>query len=239
MAIHESVLPGQGLLCRFFCMALLLLPGCVIDRQAGIDPGKAIILSPDTGIVVGSVTAPMVQHYWEIGHFRYRRLGESTGGVLESASATANYHWGKNRPIEPWGVGPDAGLEQELGRLFAVELPAGTYEIYQLDARGRALIDMPPVRFEVTAGAVRYLGNLHVAYCLYAPDLPSYRGYINAGLPSVRDQSQRDLRLLLQKFPSLKDKPIGTAVIDDSAWKNLQQTGLPSPETECGIINKG
>ena len=198
-----------------------------------IDPNRPVALSPGTGIIVGSVTAPMVLHYWDICLFHYRKLGDSKSGVLESASPTANLLWMKDRPIEPGGTGPDPGLEQQLGRLFAVELAAGTYEIYQLDTRETALIHMQPVRFEVRSGEIIYIGNLHVHYCLYTPDRHAYRGRINGGIPSVHDEAQRDLPLLVRKFPALAGAKILPAVIDDDAWQELEKTGLPSLETKC------
>lgn len=188
-------------------------------------------------MIVGSVTAPRVLHYWEISHFRYRKLGESKSGVLESASPTSNAFWIKDQPIQPGGTGPDPGLEQQLGRLFAVELAAGAYEIFQLDVNRRLLIHMQPVRFEVQAGEILYIGNLHVHYCLYKPDRRVYRSYVNAGIPSVRDEAQRDLPLLIRKFPALTGASILPAVIDDNAWQELEKTGLPSLETECCVYD--
>jgi hypothetical protein len=187
-------------------------------------------------MIVGSVTAPMVLHYWEISKFRYRKLGESKSGMLESASATANFFWMKDKPMQPGGTGPDAGLEQQLGRLFAVELTAGVYEIYELGAP-RILVRMQPLHFEVRPGEILYLGNLHVHYCLYKPDpgRRAYRSFINGGIPSVRDEAQRDLPLLLRKFPALTEANIIPAVIDNNAWQDLEKTGLPSLETDCSL----
>jgi hypothetical protein len=132
----------------------LLLQGCLFPGMHSINPDQPLALSPNTGLIVGSVTAPKVMHYWEISHFRYRHLEQSTAGVLESASPTANLLWMKDKPLQPGGTGPDAGLEQQLGRLFAVELPAGRYEIYGLDTPGLLLFQMPPVLFEVRAGEI-------------------------------------------------------------------------------------
>lgn len=214
-------------------IALCLLQACSLDQVKNIDPSQQITLSPGTGMIVGSVTAPKVEHYWDIIHFRYRKLGDSKSGVLESASPVANFLWMKDRPVQPGGIGPDPGLEQQLGRLFAVELVAGTYEIYQLDAPGILLIHMRPLRFEVRSGEILYLGNLHVRNCLYTPDRRAYRSYVNAGIPSVRNEAQRDLPLLTRKYPALTGTNIIPAVIDDNAWQELEKTGLPSLETRC------
>ena len=236
----KAIMSNQGVGTRLRSMiyllsgiALCMLQACSFDNVKNIDPNQQVTLSPGAGIIVGSVTAPRVQHYWEISRFRYRKLGDSKSGVLESASPIANFLWMKDRPIEPGGTGPDAGLEQQLGRLFAVELAAGTYEIYQLDAAGELLVHMQPLRFEVRSGEILYLGNLHVRYCLYTPDRRAYRSYVNGGIPSVRDEAQRDVPLLARKFPTLKGTNILPAVIDDNAWQDLEKTGLPSHETSC------
>lgn len=225
-------------------IALILLQACSLDPVRNIDPDRPVTLSPGMGMIVGSVTAPRIGHYWEISHFQYRRLGESYSGTLQSASPSSNALWIKNHPVQPGGTVPDPGLEQQLGRLFAVELPAGVYEIFQLDMNmGRwnysnsgLLMYMQPVRFEVRLGEILYIGNLHVRYCLYKPDRRVYRGYVNAGIPSIRDEAQRDLPLLLRKFPVLAGSNIVPAVIDDTAWEELEKTGLPTLETECDYL---
>jgi hypothetical protein len=210
-----------------------LLQACSPNLVKNIDPDQPLFLSPGAGLITGSVTAPKVFHYWVVARFRYRQLDQSESRLLESATPTSNFLWIEDLPIQASASGPDPGLEQELGRLFAVELPAGTYEIYQLESEGELLIHMPPVRFEVRAGEISYLGNLNVRNCLYRPDQRVYRGYVNAGIPSVRDESQRDLPLLMRKFPALTGASIIPAVIDDAVWQDLENTGLPSSETQC------
>lgn len=213
--------------------SLSLLNACSFGQAKDIDPNQPVKPNPQTGIIVGSVTAPMVQHYWDISHFRYRKTGESKSGVLESASPTSDFLWIRGHAIQPGGTGPDPGLEHQLGRVFAVELMAGTYEIYQLDGNNRLLTQMQPARFVVRPGEIQYLGNLHVRYCLYKPDRRVYRSYVSAGIPSVRDESTRDLPLLRRKFPALSASDILPAVIDDSVWQELQKTENHPPDTEC------
>lgn len=82
-------------------------------------------------------------------------------------------------------------------------------------------------------GEILYLGNLHVRYCLYKPDRRVYRSYVTAGIPSVRDEAQRDLPLLRHKFPALGGSHILPALIDDSAWQEAQETELRQLEMEC------
>jgi len=233
MSNHYTITHIRTIIFLLPGITLGLLHGCSFDAVNNINPDMPVTLSQGTGMIVGSVTSPRVQHYWEVSRFRYRKLGESKSGVLESASPTANFLWFKDNPIEPGGVGPDSGLESQLGRLFAVELEVGTYEIYQLDTTGNILIHMQPVRFDVRPGEIIYLGNLHVRFCLYTPNRRAYRSYVNGGIPSVQNEAQRDLALLVLKFPFLKGMQIVPAIINDNAWQELEKTGLPSLETSC------
>jgi len=210
-----------------------LLNACVSRQANGIDPSQPFVLTPGTGLIIGSVTAPMVQHYWDVSRFRYRKTGESKSGALESASPKSDFLWIKGLAIQPGATGPDSGLEHQLGRFFAVELAAGTYEIYQLDGNKGPLTHMQPVLFDVLPGEIQYIGNLHVRYCLYKPDRRVYRSHVSRGIPSVRDEAHRDLPLLRRKFPALTGFNIIPAVIDDSAWQEPDQTGVLQPDTEC------
>jgi len=234
-AVRNSTLTNckSCLMVLLFGVSLPLLNACSFGHAKDLDPNQPLLLAPETGLIVGSVTAPKVQHYWDISRFRYRKLDDSKSGVLESASPTTDFLWKKGLTVQPGGTGPDPGLEDQLGRVFAVELSAGTYEIYQLDGSKGLLTHMQPARFVVRPGEIRYLGNLHVRYCLYKPHHRVYRSYVNAGIPSVRDEGQRDLPLLRRKFPALAGSSILTAVIDDSAWQELQRATVGTPGTEC------
>ena len=50
----------------------------MLDPVNNIDPEQPVTLGPDEGLIVGTVTAPMVQHYWEVSSVHYRKQGEST-----------------------------------------------------------------------------------------------------------------------------------------------------------------
>lgn len=102
------------LISLLFGITFFLLQACSFDQVKNIDPNRPALLTSGAGMIVGSVTAPRVKHYREVSHFRYRKLGDSKSGVLESASPTADLLWMKDRPIEPGGTGPDPGLEQQL-----------------------------------------------------------------------------------------------------------------------------
>lgn len=195
----------------------------MLDPVDNIDPEQPVTLAPGEGLIVGTVTASMVEHYWEISSVHFRKKGESAYGQLQSASPVDNAFGRKDRPIQPGGVGPDWGLRESLGRAFAIRLPAGEYEVFRIVYGGSSL-QLPPTTFEVRAGEIVYLGNLHVQYCLYAPKKRTYRGRVHGAIPSVRDKARWDLRVLVHKFPALEGLPISTSIIDDQGWR-----GLPLP----------
>ena len=195
----------------------------MLDPVNNIDPEQPVTLGPDEGLIVGTVTAPMVQHYWEVSSVHYRRQGESAYGQLKSASPVSDAFGRKDRPVEPGGTGPDWGLKGSLGRAFAIRLPAGGYEVFRI-VYGHSSLELPPATFEVRAGEIVYLGNLNVQYCLYAPPKRTYRGHVHGAIPNVRDRVRSDLPLLMRKFPVLEELPISTSIIDDQRWR-----GLPLP----------
>jgi hypothetical protein len=191
-----------------------------LDPVDNIDANQAVALTNGMGMIVGSVTAPKVEHYWEISTIYYRKFAESEYGQLRSASPVSNAFWQKDRPVEPGGIGPDPGLEAQLGRLFAIELSAGEYEIFRI-CFGHTCLQLEPAQFEVSEGEIRYVGNVDVRYCLYAPKLRVYRGRVHGAIPRVRDEASRDLALLRRKFPALQGSEISKSIIDDTVWHDL------------------
>ena len=101
-----------------------------------------------------------------------------------------------------WNPGADAAGRAFRGRLAAIELPAGRYEIgrwVMTDTNRAAYISNARIgtKFSVKPGEVVYLGNIHL-------DIQSSA---SASLPwrvDVNDQRKRDLVLLGQKYPALK-----------------------------------
>jgi len=114
----------------------------------------------------------------------------------------------------------DEGLESVHGRLFAVPVAPGTYELTGISlwfqSRVEALLSDPP-RVTVAAGEVLYIGNLTVRNCYsthIGPDGERVRQTVVGGFPEVADRSARDLPLLRATYPSLGAAPIKLRVLD-------------------------
>ena len=110
------------------------------------------------------------------------------------------------------------GLAGECGRLFAIRLPAGIYEIHKafLGNTNHPVWERPAV-FSVAAGETIYLGNLYSEYCMGIP-LGS-RGAILGMDVSIRDRYERDSKLIRQRFPALQEAEIIRQPLPDPAWR--------------------
>jgi len=184
---------------------LIAILGSACSRfvQQNIGEDAAPGFEAGGGMIVGSVTAPFASRYHHGVQFRYRSLGGdgSRQGVLTSASGL------RFVPYMP-SCGED-GLEPQCGRLFAVELPAGDYEVFQLTvASGGSGYSLPiqTWRFCVSPGQVSYLGSLHMQYCEGL--VRNTRGGILGGELSIRDEYARDVALLRGRFRQLAGQPV-------------------------------
>jgi hypothetical protein len=184
---------------------LIAILGSACSRfvQQNIGEDAAPGFEAGGGMIAGSVTAPFASRFHHGVQFRYRSLGGdgSRQGVLTSASSL------RFVPYLP-SCGED-GLEPQCGRLFAVELPAGDYEVFQLTvASGGSGYSLPiqTWRFSVSPGQVSYLGSLHMQYCegLFR----NTRGGILGGELSIRDEYPRDVDLLRGRFRQLAGLPV-------------------------------
>lgn len=211
-----------------------LSAGCSTDLMQTIDPARPLPSGPDTGIVVGSITGVTVEHYWSVGAVPYAKEDGAVAGWFESGSKMTNAFWHKHS-MTPGHPGPDPGLEDVLGRVFAVALPAGRYALFPA---GRQYEDSPiaisPAAFEVVAGAVQYIGRIELGGCVYHPkNRRSWRGFINAAVPGIVDSWAVDREVLYGKYPQLQGREIVMALIDDSAWQGRAALLEASMETDC------
>jgi hypothetical protein len=187
------------------------LAGCAPLRQNNISGDVLPENAAGNGVIVGSVSAPPV-YFHEAAYFYFRRDNNNVGqeGVMTSAIPDSF--------ITPWLPECDAdGLGDQCGRLFALELPAGRYEIYR-SRFDRSVVNWEkPVFFEVLAGTVSYIGNIHVSYCEGMP--VKTRGAILGADIAITDQSERDLSLLRARFNALRSRGIESQVLPDPAWQ--------------------
>jgi hypothetical protein len=199
--------------CVAVAIALIALfgAGCVSLIQGNVSENHQSGTAPGTGVIVGSVTAPEVW-YHDDAYFYYRSLGDGGKhkGVLTSGTKFPSF--------SPWLPACDeGGLADQCGRLFAISLPAGSYEIHaaRLD-RHYFELNQPAV-FSVTEGGAIYLGNLHVAYCKGMPGRT--RGNILGADISIRDEYERDTGLIRERFGSLHEIIIDKQLLPDYAWR--------------------
>lgn len=117
----------------------------------------------------------------------------------------------------------DEGLEEVHGRLFAVPVAPGAYELRKVSMWFQATVEAvlaEPLRVTVSAGEVVYIGNLAVENCYSAhvgPDGRRVRSTVVGGFPSVNDESVRDLRLLRAVYPALREAVIDVRVLPGPA----------------------
>lgn len=194
-------------------VAAVLVSGCGSLSQKNIDLDAPSLFRPGEGLILGSVTAPIIYHYHETLIFHYRSTGD--GGNTTGQLTSAARHWSM-------GTIPtcsEDGLTELCGRLFAVSLPAGDYEIHNVQERDPPsyIYEMPPLRFTVAPGRASYLGNLHTSFCKGA----AYRvqGAILGGDLVILDESQRDLALLGARYPQLTGAEIEKQLLPNLAWR--------------------
>lgn len=207
-----------------------LLAGCVTLYDEVPDTLPLSYVPPaagQTGVAVGSVTSPPNEYgqWQEASRYSLRsRTDPAVVGFLRSGSDDFYGRLGMPfaylRYPDYRGCAEEEGLETECGRLFAMELPAGEYEIREVIVSGRGngsswIVELPDYRFTVQAGAVSYLGNLNNRLCIGSL---GFSNLVIAVSGEVRDNFDRDWPLLRAKYPFLANQPIERAAIQGSPW---------------------
>jgi hypothetical protein len=200
------------LLHTFALSIMLLISACSLQAQKDISDDFDVLKSPGYGVVVGSVSSIPDYRWQEMSQYLYRSLSnEKIHGVITSAT--------KSLPPLPWHVPrcEDDGLEAECGRLFAISLPVGDYEIDRVIVsydefkhrwEGRNLLGF---LFTVKSGQVSYIGNLK-SNVQIANDIVAADGM-------VMDQYERDIPLLRVRFPVLVNLEIDHILIRGDSWE--------------------
>jgi len=204
--------------------------GLVQQDIRGHDPALA---DGPGGMIVGSVTAPFASQYHHGVLFRYRSLGDS-GGVRGILTSATSQHY-----VPFWPSCEEDGLPRQCGRLFAVALPEGEYEIHEVTivsgGSGHS-VSIPAWGFSVSRGEVSYLGNLNMQYCQGL--VRRFRGGILGGDITVRDEYQRDIELLESKFGQLAVARVQKRLLPDIAasWRVTYQ---PFDWGTCAVAQAG
>lgn len=210
-------MPGQRTSLLVTLVAAVLVAGCSRMIQQNIKPDAPTLFRPGEGVILGSVTAPIKRYYYhETLVFHYRSVGDGgkTAGLLTTAKSDG-------ARFVQWGIPTcdKEGLAEQCGRLFAVSLPAGEYEIHSVQEvmPPSRTFELPPLRFTVAAGRASYLGNVHTTFCEGL--VRSTRGAVLGGHLVILDESQRDLSLLEARYPQLKGADVEKQFLPNLGWR--------------------
>lgn len=193
-------------------ITLALLPGCASMS----DPiGTAESVDNSKGILLAGLTSDGSQQVMDVWFF-YRPKGTTEERRLD-AFGVAGLLSKQNH---------FAGSGPEVGRLIALPLEPGEYELfnwmlYAHRLGGHAYLSPknppPPHSFKIQAGTITYLGGLHVDTILEKNIFGINLAF--GGNPDIKDKSDRDLSVLKTKYPTIADWPIQTFVPNGSQWK--------------------
>ena len=107
----------------------------------------------------------------------------------------------------------------EIGGLFALELPAGTYSVYSWGIKQGEWFLAPmkafDIPFTIEAGSSVYLGNFHIEQT----DKKLFR--TGAAKMSLRNNASRDIPALQKRFKVFQTLPISTVIAADANFEEL------------------
>jgi hypothetical protein len=183
------------------------------------------------GVVVGSVGSKAYPEtkYREQNMYLFRSISNpDLRGYVSSATA-------KKQMFTHLGVCSDDGLPDECGSLFAIALPVGEYEFFSvipaLNSRANGdsfVFDSPwnaPLqgyRFSVHSGKVAYLGNMLSRICTGSSQ--TYWALFSTSVArsavgDIADMYDRDVPLLIEKYPQLNTTIINNETIAGAPWR--------------------
>jgi hypothetical protein len=128
----------------------------------------------------------------------------------------------------------DSDFSDADGIIFGKLLPKGKYELSRWSiATGIGLYIHPkklePIHFDVTAGEITYLGNLHMnnSYGKNIFGVPLARG----GIVSFADEEERDMKIFKEKAPKI-NLPINKQLPQTPIWlpKGMSLSDLETTE---------
>ena len=176
------------------CLSSALLLGCAGPQVAKEATAESI---KDRGIVVVSVT-----HDAETG----RRA--SAVFVVDQQAKTMETR--VLRSVEQvMGIPKGSDFEEERGRVYVLDVEPGVHSVDSWQSAGESVRIAPrnapaPLRFEVKAGEVVYIGNLNLNHTtgrnLFGMSV------VAGALPEVRDRRELDLAIAERKVPSIQGR---------------------------------
>jgi len=189
--------------------SLFSLAGCATHVDSKYQPSS----QSDEGVVVFTVTQEksIAATGKEIMNFHFS--GDALGYRKIIASSRSK-----------WGTAAETQFDNTYGRVYALRFPAGVNQLNHwtlntLFMNIRPPESLPALQFEVKPGSVTYIGNLHSKLLFTKNSLGS--DMISGALPEIRNESERDLKLILQRYPQFTGK-ITVAPLPVGPW-------LPAP----------
>lgn len=193
----------------------LVLSGCATKS---VDTSFAFTPETETGLIVGSASSDKKDTSWYDGLVKFYYIKTSEVGQL--ASKNAGYVYALP-PTLPLGTPGPSEFSDSDGSVFAIALAPGDYILsrWEIEVGAYAIIypvEPVPLPFTVEKGKATYIGNLHMFFRTGRNiiGLPS----IDDGRPVISDRSERDIPMLLKRYPNLKREEIGIKIIDDRPW---------------------
>lgn len=197
---------------RYLTICLLAtLAGCAtsnIDDDFSLDKATA------SGVAAGTITytgdyAAYILHIVSVTTGKTYRVEHGSSQTLNPVLAF------KGEPAHP--------LLGKTGSPFAVELPAGSYEIrtWQV-SQGPSNIgpaETLGLKFDVESGKAIYLGNYHFRISGRMMRLAT------AARVNLVDEAQRDVPVLQEVFPALKTAPLTMALAPQTRIENIGGLG--------------
>ena len=207
---------------RYILTSLLALglTGCLKTLETPIDNAEfaKAPLGSTEGLLVGSFahTGENPAFTGQLANDRYSSYGyyfRSTDSSNDFSGDVA--HKGLNS-FMGMGYRSDFKVDEGSGKVFLLKVPAGEYEFYNhsfYDNRGMYSVthgsrEDYSIKFTVTPGVALYVGEILANHTwgknTFGLTIPT------GGYHTFSDKKDRDLKLLLKEFPSLRDYDVYT-----------------------------
>jgi hypothetical protein len=195
---------------NLFLLLTLLLAGCA---ASSVQRDFSLNSKPDQGVVIISVSFDQSGSRNFQGTFFMDQGSETLQPLGVQLRALREYPFAR--------LGSE--FEDSYGQVLALALPAGKHVINSWRLVRTSLYEIgprkapAPLEFQVVAGKVQYLGNLHL-------NLRSGKNMFGISMiddarPEVRDQRVRDITMIEKKYPQFKDQ-ISIQLLPQGPWLN-------------------
>lgn len=197
-----------------FLIFVFLLGGCA---ASSVQSDFSLNSKPDQGVVIVSVSFDKEGSRNFQGTFYMDRDSDSLLPAGVQLRALREY------PMMRLG----SEFKDSQGQVLALALPAGKHVINSWRLERTPLYEIspkkmpPPLEFQVVAGTVQYIGNLHLNF-EYGKNIIGFSTVVDVH-PEVGDQHARDIPMIEKKYPQFKDK-IAIALLPQGPWSANEGT---------------